>query len=204
MAYTPALARLIQLLGKMPGIGEKSAARLAFFILRGDDNYAHDLSAAVAAVKRETRFCSSCHALTESDPCDLCSDPKRDQSQICVVEEPSDVFAVERAHGFRGRYHVLHGAISPLDGRGPEQLKIKELIRRLDGGPSSDPSGITEVVIATNPTVEGEATAVYLARLIKPLGISVSRIAYGVPVGGNLEYVDQATIGRALKGRQQM
>ena len=202
MAYTPALARLIQLLGKMPGIGEKSAARLAFFILRGDDSYAHDLAVAVEAVKRETRFCSSCYALTEADPCDLCSDPKRDHAMLCVVEEPSDVFAVERAHGFRGLYHVLHGAISPLDGRGPEQLRIKELVRRLEGGEGT--TGISEVVIATNPTVEGEATAVYLARLIKPLGISVSRIAYGVPVGGNLEYVDQATIGRALKGRQQM
>ena len=202
MAYTPALARLIQLLGKMPGIGEKSAARLAFFILRGDASYAHDLAAAIETVKRETRFCSCCYALTETDPCELCSDAKRDHSMLCVVEEPSDVFAVERAHGFRGLYHVLHGAISPLDGRGPEQLRIKELVRRLDGGEGA--TGISEVVIATNPTIEGEATAVYLARLIKPLGISVSRIAYGVPVGGNLEYVDQATIGRALKGRQQM
>jgi recombination protein RecR len=210
LAYTPALARLIQLLGKMPGIGEKSAARLAFFILRGDDSYAHDLAAAVDAVKRETRFCSGCHALTEADPCDICRDPKRDQTVLCVVEEPSDVFAVERAHNFRGRYHVLHGAISPLDGRGPEQLRIKELIFRLHESAdattvgSDDKTPISEVVIATNPTVEGEATAVYLARLIKPLGISVSRIAYGIPVGGNLEYVDQATIGRALKGRQQM
>jgi recombination protein RecR len=198
LAYTPALARLIQLLGEMPGIGEKTAARLAFFILRGDDQYARDLSAAVAAVKRETRFCSTCHALTESDPCVTCADPKRDRTLLCVVEEPSDVFAVERAHGFPGLYHVLHGAISPLDGRGPEQLRIKELIQRLES------AEITEVVIATNPTVEGEATAVYLARLIKPLGISVSRIAYGIPVGGNLEYVDQATMGKALKGRQQM
>ena len=208
MAYTPSLERLIQLLGKMPGIGEKSAARLAFFILRGDDGYARDLSAAVEAVKRETRFCSRCYALTEADPCDICSDAKRDPSLLCVVEEPSDVFAVERAHNFRGLYHVLHGAISPLDGRGPEQLRIKELIRRIGGdgmvAESADHASISEVVIATNPTVEGEATAVYLARLIKPLGISVSRIAYGIPVGGNLEYVDQATIGRALKGRQQM
>jgi recombination protein RecR len=182
----------------MPGIGEKTAARLAFFILRGEDRYAHDLAAAVAAVKRETRFCGTCFALTETDPCDICADVKRDRSSVCVVEEPSDVFAVERAHGFRGLYHVLHGAISPLDGRGPEQLRIKELIRRLENGE------VSEVVIATNPTVEGEATAVYLARLIKPLGINVTRIAYGIPVGGNLEFVDQATIGKALKGRQQM
>jgi len=198
LAYTPALARLIQLLGQMPGIGEKTAARLAFFILRGEDRYANELSAAVAAVKRETRFCSTCFALTETDPCEICADPKRDCAAVCVVEEPSDVFAVERAHGFRGLYHVLHGAISPLDGRGPEQLRIKELIRRLESGE------VTEVVIATNPTVEGEATAVYLARLIKPLGINVTRIAYGIPVGGNLEFADQATIGKALKGRQQM
>jgi recombination protein RecR len=198
LAYTPALARLIQLLGHMPGIGEKTAARLAFFILRGEDQYARDLSEAVGAVKRETRFCSTCFALTETDPCNTCADPERDRSVLCVVEEPSDVFAVERAHGFRGLYHVLHGAISPLDGRGPEQLKVKELIRRLEA------AEVSEVVIATNPTVEGEATAVYLARLIKPLGIAVSRIAYGIPVGGNLEFVDQATMGKALKGRQQM
>jgi len=198
LAYTPALARLIELLSKMPGIGEKTAARLAFFVLRGESSYARDLAAAISSVKEDTRFCSVCFGLTESDPCAICSDERRDTTLLCVVEEPSDVVAVERAHGFRGRYHCLHGAISPLDGRGPEQLRITELIRRLE------PGGIQEVVVATNPTVEGEATAVYLARLIKPLGVTVSRIAHGIPVGGNLEYADQVTLGRAIEGRRQM
>ena len=198
MAYTPALERLIQLLCRLPGIGEKSAARLAFFILRGDDSYARELADALSVVKRDTRFCSRCFALTEADPCALCEDPRRDSAQLCVVEEPSDVHAIERSLGFKGRYHVLHGAISPLDGRGPEQLRIKELLQRLDA------DGVTEVVLATNPTVEGEATAVYLARLIKPLGIKVSRIAHGIPVGGSLEYADQATVERALHGRHDM
>jgi len=182
----------------MPGIGEKTAARLAFFILRGDDSYARDLSMALASVKEDTRFCTVCFGLTETDPCPICDDMRRDASLLCIVEEPSDVVAVERTHGFTGRYHVLHGAISPLDGRGPEQLRIAELIRRLEAGE------ITEVVVATNPTVEGEATAVYLAKLIKPLGVSVTRIAHGIPVGGNLEYADQVTLGRAIEGRRKM
>jgi len=198
LSYTPALSRLIELLAKMPGIGEKTAARLAFFILRGETSYARDLAAAVASVKEETRFCSVCFAFTETDPCTICTDERRDATLLCVVEEPSDVVAVERAHGFRGRYHCLHGAISPLDGRGPEQLHITELVRRLGT------ETIHEVVVATNPTVEGEATAVYLARLIKPLGVTVSRIAHGIPVGGNLEYADQVTLGRAIEGRRQM
>ncbi len=198
MAYTPSLARLIQLLAKLPGIGEKTAARLAFFVLKSEGSYAQDLATAIADVKASTRFCSQCHGLTEDDPCPICDDSERDQTVLCVVEEPSDVIAVERTHGFRGRYHVLHGAISPLDGRGPEQLKITELINRLE------PGEVREIVVATNPTVEGEATAVYLARLIKPLGVEVTRIAHGIPVGGNLEYADQVTIGRAIEGRRTM
>jgi recombination protein RecR len=198
LAYTPALSRLIKLLSQMPGIGEKTAARLAFFILRGEESYARELAEAVGTVKASTRFCSQCFGLTESDPCSICDDPRRDHSLLCVVEEPSDVVAVERSHGFRGLYHVLHGAISPLDGRGPEQLHIKELVGRLAAGE------VTEVVVATNPTVEGEATAVYLARLIKPLDVAVSRIAHGIPVGGNLEYSDQVTVGRAIEGRRRM
>ncbi len=198
MSYTPALSRLVQLLARLPGIGEKTAARLTFFILRADESYARDLAAAIASVKSDTRFCSECFALTESDPCTICRDPKRDETMICVVEEPSDVVAIERAQGFRGRYHVLQGAISPLDGRGPEQLKITELLHRLE------PGVIREVVVATNPTVEGEATAVYLARLVKPLDIEVSRIAHGIAVGGNLEYTDQVTLGRAIEGRRHM
>lgn len=198
MAYTPALSRLIQLFAKMPGIGEKTAARLAFFVLKTEGSYAHDLSRAIADVKDSTRFCSVCYGLTEDDPCPICDDSERDQTLLCVVEEPSDVIAIERTHGYRGRYHVLHGAIAPLDGRGPEQLKITELIKRLE------PGGIREIVVATNPTVEGEATSVYLARLIKPLGVEVTRIAHGIPVGGNLEYADQVTIGRAIEGRRSM
>lgn len=198
MSYSPALARLVELLSRMPGIGEKTAARLAFFILRTEPKYAEDLSAAVARVRRDTKFCAQCFGLTETDPCSICSDLRRDPSLLCVVEEPSDVMAVERSHGFTGRYHVLHGAISPLDGRGPEQLRVTELLRRLESG------DVKEVVLATNPTVEGEATAVYLARLIKPLGVAVSRIAHGIPVGGQLEYADHVTLGRALEGRRRM
>jgi recombination protein RecR len=198
LAYTPALSRLIQLLAKLPGIGEKTAARLAFFVLKSEGSYARDLALAISDVKESTRFCSVCHGLTETDPCPICGDEKRDATVLCVVEEPSDVIAIERSHGYRGKYHVLHGAISPLDGRGPEQLRITELVRRLE------PGGVREIVVATNPTVEGEATAVYLARLLKPLGVEVSRIAHGIPVGGNLEYADQVTLGRAIEGRRQM
>jgi recombination protein RecR len=198
LAYTPALSRLIELLGRMPGIGEKTAARLAFFILKSEPGYARELSEAVRAVKEHTRFCTQCWSLSETEPCPICSDARRDKTLLCVVEEPSDVIAIERTHGFKGVYHVLHGAISPLDGRGPEQLKVAELVRRLE------PGSVKEVVVATNPTVEGEATAVYLARLLKPLGVSVSRIAHGIPVGGNLEYADHVTLGRAIEGRRQM
>ena len=198
MAYTPTLAKLIELLARMPGIGEKSASRLAFFILKREEDYASELADAISRLRQETMFCSRCFSLTDSDPCLLCNDDRRDDSVLCVVEEPSDVIAVERSHGFNGRYHVLHGAISPLDGRGPEQLKITELIGRLEDGE------VKEVLVATNPTVEGEATAVYLARLIKPLGVDVTRIAHGIPVGGNLEYADQVTLGKAIEGRRRM
>ncbi|MFQ5478496.1 MAG: recombination mediator RecR [Candidatus Binatia bacterium] len=198
MAFTPALRRLVDLLSRLPGVGEKTASRLAFFILRGDDGYARELAEAISRLKSDTRYCSACYCLTETDPCHYCSDERRDHRTICVVEEPSDLLAIESSHGFDGLYHVLHGSISPLDGRGPEQLRIKELLARLQA------DGIDELVIATNPTVEGEATAVFLARLIKPLGIKVSRIAHGLPVGGNLEYADRATVGRALEGRREM
>ncbi len=198
MAYTPALTKLIELLARMPGIGEKTAARLAFFVLKSEDGYSRELSEAIGRVKDETTLCSVCFAFTEDDPCRLCSDERRDPSLICVVEEPSDVVAIERSGSLKGRYHVLHGAISPLDGRGPEQLKIQELLARLGDGT------VTEIIVATNPTVEGEATAVYLARLLKSAGVKVSRIAHGLPVGGNLEYADQATVGRAIEGRRGM
>lgn len=192
------MTRLIQQLMRLPGIGEKTAGRLAFHILRVDRQYAQALADAVLAVKDETRLCSICYALTEADPCPTCTDPTRPQDVICVVEEPADLLAVERAQEFRGRYHVLHGALAPLDGVGPDELKIHPLLVRLRDGV------VREVILATNPTAEGEATALYLARLIKPLGVRVTRIAHGVPVGGDLEYVDVATVGRALEGRREM
>jgi len=192
------MTRLIEQLTRLPGIGEKTAGRLAFHILRCDRNYAEALAAAVLAVKDATRLCSVCFALTEPDPCPLCTDPTRSSDAICVVEEPPDLLAVERAREFRGRYHVLHGALAPLDGVGPDELKIQPLLVRLRDG------AVREVILATNPTAEGEATALYLARLIKPLGLRVTRIAHGIPVGGDLEYVDVMTVGRALEGRRDM
>jgi recombination protein RecR len=198
MAQTPSMTRLIEQLTRLPGIGEKTAGRLAFHILRADRQYAQDLADALVAVKDETRLCSVCFALTETDPCPICTDPGRVADAICVVEEPADLLAVERAREFRGRYHVLHGTLAPLDGIGPDELKIQPLMVRLRDG------GVREVILATNPTAEGEATALYLARLIKPLGLRVTRIAHGIPVGGDLEYADVMTLGRALEGRREM
>jgi recombination protein RecR len=192
------MARLIQALARLPGIGEKTAGRLAFHVLRVERTYAQELADALLAVKDETRLCSVCFALTEADPCPICTDPARAADAICVVEEPADLLAVERAHEFKGRYHVLHGTIAPLDGIGPDELKIQPLLVRLRDG------SVREVILATNPTAEGEATALYLARLIKPLGLKVTRIAHGIPVGGDLEYVDVMTVGRALEGRREM
>ena len=192
------MARLVQQLSRLPGIGEKTAGRLAFWILRADREYAQALAEAIISMKDETRLCSVCFALTEADPCPICTDPQRSAETICVVEEPPDLLAVERARGFRGRYHVLHGTLAPLDGVGPDELKIQPLLTRLRDG------AVREVILATNPNVEGEATALYLAKLIKPLGLRVTRIAHGVPVGGDLEYVDVMTVGRALEGRREM
>ena len=198
MAQPPSMTRLIQQLMRLPGIGERTASRLAFHVLRSDRQYAQALAEALIAVKDETRLCSVCFALTEADPCPVCTDVTRGDDAICVVEEPADLLAVERAWEFRGRYHVLHGTLAPLDGVGPDELKIQPLLVRLRDG------AVREVILATNPTAEGEATALYLARLIKPLGIRVTRIAHGIPVGGDLEYVDVVTVGRALEGRREM
>jgi recombination protein RecR len=195
---TPSMTRLVQELMRLPGIGEKTAGRLAFHVLRADRTYAEALAQALLSVKDETRLCSVCFALTEGDPCPICSDPIRLSDAICVVEEPADLIAVERAREFRGRYHVLHGTLAPLDGVGPDDLKIQPLLVRLRGG------AVREVIVATNPTAEGEATALYLAKLIKPLGLRVTRIAHGIPVGGDLEYADVMTLGRALEGRREM
>jgi recombination protein RecR len=198
MAQPPSMTRLIQQLTRLPGIGEKTASRLAFHILRSDREYAQALAEALVAVKDETRLCSVCFALTESDPCPLCADPQRSPEVICVVEEPADLLAIERVREFRGRYHVLHGTLAPLDGVGPDDLKIQPLLVRLRDVP------VREVILATNPTAEGEATALYLAKLLKPLGVKVTRIAHGLPVGADLEYADVMTVGRALEGRREM
>lgn len=198
MAVADPIARLVKELAKLPGIGEKSAQRLAFHILKAGPAYAGDLAAAIAGVVRDVRLCSSCQNLTDDDPCRICRDEKRDGRLLCVVEGVPDLLAIERTHEFRGRYHVLHGALSPLDGVGPGDLKIRELLLRLE----REPAG--EVVIATNSDVEGEATALYLTKLLKPIGIKVTRIAQGVPMGGDLEYADQVTLARALAGRREL
>jgi recombination protein RecR len=198
MAVADPIARLVKELAKLPGIGEKSAQRLAFHILEAGPGYAGDLAAAIAGVVRDVRLCSSCQTLTDEDPCRICRDEKRDGKLLCVVEGVPDLLAIERTHEFRGRYHVLHGALSPLDGVGPGDLKIRELLLRLEREPAD------EVVIATNSDVEGEATALYLTKLLKPIGIKVTRIAQGVPMGGDLEYADQVTLARALAGRREL
>lgn len=197
-ALTPALARLVQELSRLPGIGEKTATRLAMFILGTGREYVESLAEAIWAVKTETTLCQVCFSLAESEQCSVCSDPQRNADSLCVVEEPADLLAIERSHEYKGRYHVLHGVLSPLDGIGPEDLKIAPLVERLRQGQ------VREVIIATNPNVEGEATALYLAKVIKPLGIGVSRIAHGIPMGGDVEYTDAVTLGRAIEGRREM
>lgn len=190
--------RLVHELAKLPGIGERTAARLAFFIMRQPHEFASSLSRAIAEVKEKVRLCSECMNLTETDPCVVCCDTRRNTSAICVVENPSDMMAVERTHSFRGRYHILHGALSPLDGIGPDDLKITELLRRLEHG------DVNEVIVATNANVEGEATALYLSKLIKPTGIRITRLASGIPVGGDLEYIDASTLTRAFEERRDI
>jgi recombination protein RecR len=196
--FASPIARLVQQLAKLPGIGEKTAARLAFHILRAAPEDAAALAAAITDVKQKIRLCSVCCDLTEAEPCAVCADARRDTGIVCVVAQPQDVVAIERTGGYRGRYHVLHGLLSPLDGVGPEDLRVAELVRRC-----SDAAGpVGEVILATSSTVEGEATAVYLAKLLRPLGVKTSRIATGVPIGGELEYADQLTLVRALDGRR--
>lgn len=192
------LTELIAQFERLPGIGRKTAQRLAYSILEQPPERAEKFAEALVNARRKIHFCKVCQALTDMDTCAICADTERDHSVICVVAEPKDVMAFERTREYNGTYHVLHGVISPLDGIGPEQLRIKELMARL-----SD-SGVTEIIMATNPTVEGEATASYLSRLIKPLGIKVTRLAYGIPVGGDLEYADEYTLARALEGRNEI
>ncbi len=188
--------RLIEEFSKLPGIGRKTAMRLAFYILKEDKSEAERLAQALIDVKERVKYCSICFNITETDPCFVCQDEKRDKSIICVVEEANDVLALEKTGEYNGLYHVLGGALSPLDGIGPDNLRTKELLLRLK-------DGVNEVILATNPNVEGEATAIYLSKLIKPLGIKVTRIARGLPVGGDLEYADQVTLSRALEGRRE-
>ncbi len=196
--YPKPLAKLINELSKLPGIGTKSAQRLAFHILALEDREAGQLAEAITTAKREMKYCSVCGNLTDEDPCAICSDPSRREDVICVVESPRDVMAMERIKEFNGLYHVLHGVISPMEGIGPEDINLKSLIGRLQA------SDVKELIIATNPNIEGEATAMYIARLIKPAGIKVSRIAHGIPVGGDLEYADEVTLLKSLEGRRQL
>lgn len=191
------IGRLVGELSKLPGVGEKTAARLAFHILRAPIEDATALASAITDLRAKIRLCSVCWDFTELDPCPLCRDARRDSSLVCVVAQPQDVLAIERAGGYSGRYHVLHGVLSPLDGVGPDDLRVAELVKRCGGE-------IKEVIIATNPSVEGETTAVYLAKLLRPLGVRCSRIATGVPMGGELEYADRLTLSRAIHGRREI
>jgi recombination protein RecR len=192
------LNNLIEELCRLPGIGEKTAQRLAFFLLRTPKMRAEKLAQAIVEIKEKIIFCSQCSSITETDPCAICTDPSRDRSLICVVEDPSDVFLIERTSVYKGLYHVLMGALSPLDGIGPEQLKIDTLMARVDKG------GVREVICAMNPNMEGEATVLYLAKLLKPRGIRLTRLAHGLPVGGHLEYADEITLSRSLEGRRDL
>jgi recombination protein RecR len=196
--YEGVVQNLIDELGRLPGVGPKSAQRIAFHVLAADPDDVRRLAGALNEVKEKVRFCATCGNVAEAEQCQICRDPRRDPSILCVVEEPKDVVAIERTREFRGRYHVLGGAISPIEGIGPDELRVKELMSRLADGT------ITELIIATDPNLEGEATATYLARLVKPMGLRVTRLASGLPVGGDLEYADEVTLGRAFEGRRQL
>jgi len=192
------VARLVEQFARLPGIGPKTAQRLTFYLLRTSEQVSFELSDAIRHMKQAVKFCSICLNITDVEPCAICRDDRRDQSMICVVEEPLDIVAVERTRGYRGLYHVLHGALSPVDGIGPEDLKITELLARLRSGE------VQELILATNPNVEGETTAIYLTRLLRPLGVRVTQIARGLPLGGDLEYADEVTLARAMEGRRDM
>ena len=196
--YSPTIERLIENFEKLPSIGHKTATRLAFHMLNLSDDGVKEFINSIVEAKKNLKYCSKCFNITDTDPCPICSSPKRDQSTICVVEDVKDVVAMEKTHEFKGVYHVLHGSISPMNGIGPEDIKIKELLERLKD------TDIREIILATNPRVEGEATAIYLSKLIKPIGIKVTRIAHGIPVGGDLEYTDEITLSKALEGRREI
>ncbi|QEK13412.1 recombination protein RecR [Crassaminicella thermophila] len=196
--YAAPIARLIEEFSKLPGIGRKTAQRLAFHVLNMKENDVVNLSEAIIYAKKSTKYCSECANITDIDPCSICRNENRDKSIICVVEDPKDVIAMEKTKEFKGVYHVLHGAISPMEGIGPGDIRIKELLLRLQK------NEVTEVILATNPTIEGEATSMYISKLIKPSGIKVTRIAHGIPVGGDLEYADEVTLSKALEGRREL
>ena len=195
--YGASVTKLIEQFEKLPGIGRKSAQRMAFYLLGRTEQEAEEFAEAIKTARRELRYCKVCQNIADRDICDICANPARSNGKICVVEDPRDVMAMERSKVFTGRYHVLHGVLSPVNDVGPDEIRIKELLARID-------DSVKEVILATNPNVEGEATAMYIARLIKPLGVTVTRIAHGVPVGGDLEYVDEVTIARALENKKEL
>ena len=196
--YSPSIERLIENFERLPSIGHKTATRLAFYMLNQNTEGVNEFINSIIEAKKNLKYCSQCFNITDTDPCPICSSSKRDPSTICVVEDVKDIAAMEKTHEFKGVYHVLHGSISPMNGIGPEDIKIKELLERISN------TDVKEIIIATNPRVEGEATAIYLSKLIKPLGIKVTRIAHGIPVGGDLEYTDEITLSKALEGRREI
>ena len=196
--YAPSIEKLIESFERLPSIGHKTAARLAFYMLNCSEEETNEFVSSIVNAKKNLKYCSKCYNISDTDPCNICGNPKRDQSIICVVEDVRDIIAMEKTHEFKGVYHVLHGSISPMNGIGPDDIKIKELLERLKD------TDVKEIIIATNPRVEGEATAIYLSKLIKPIGIKVTRIAHGIPVGGDLEYTDEITLMQALEGRREL
>jgi recombination protein RecR len=196
--YSPSIEKLIESFEKLPSIGNKTAVRLAFYMLNASESETEQFIKSIQDAKKNLKLCSKCYNISDTDPCTICSNPTRDQTKICVVEDVKDVIAIEKIHEYKGLYHVLHGSISPMDGIGPDDIKIKELLARLMDGE------VKEVILATNPRVEGEATAMYISKLIKPMGIKATRLAHGLPVGGDLEYTDEFTLGKAFEGRTEL
>lgn len=195
--YSPSIEKLIESFEKLPSIGHKTAARLAFYILNSSEEETNEFINSIKNAKTNLKYCSKCYNISDTDPCIICSNPKRDENTICVVEDVRDIIAIERTHEYKGVYHVLHGSISPMNGIGPDDIKIKELLERIT--PETK-----EVILATNPRVEGEATAMYISKLLKPLGVTITRIAHGIPIGGDLEYTDEITLSKALEGRREL
>lgn len=196
--FSPSIEKLIESFERLPSIGHKTAVRLAFHMLNSTEEETNEFVSSILNAKKNLKYCTKCYNISDTDPCSICANPKRDQSVICVVEDVKDIIAMERTHEFKGVYHVLHGSISPMNGVGPDDIKIKELLARLMDG------SVKEVILATNPRVEGEATAMYISKLVKPLGIRTTRIAHGIPVGGDLEYTDEVTLMKALEGRREI